>query len=259
MKPITWTARLWKESIKQFREFLRPLIRGLGRSERRVAAARYVEGLLMPGQRKPIGPIAERLGVDWQSLQQFVTDSPRSEEALGQAIREEVVPSLEPLEARVAAGGQTRRTRLAWREVFLRHDLRHAGGELEKVGLVVDWPGGDPEPDHYYWAHLHRPPTKARCLKLSRSRWHLEQYFQRSKDDLGLDHFEGRSGRGFHHRLVLSALAYLFILTVSLHRKKTFGATWEQILRMIQPWLVRSAGLCPVCGTKFKRISDDTN
>ena len=122
----------------------------------------------------------------------------------------------------VTAGGQTRRTRLAWREVFLQHDLRHAGGELEKVWLVVDWPAGDPEPYHYYLAHLHRPPTKARCLKLSRSRWHIEQYFQRSKDDLGLDHFEGRSWRGFHHHLVLSAVAYLFILTVYLRRKKNF-------------------------------------
>jgi len=32
----------------------------LGRSERRVAAARYVQGLLLPGQRKSIGPLAER-------------------------------------------------------------------------------------------------------------------------------------------------------------------------------------------------------
>src|ERR1035437_3023509 len=122
----------------------------------------------------------------------------------------------------VMAGRQTRRTHLAWHEVFLQHDLRHAGGELEKVWLVVDWPAGDPEPYHYYLAHLHRPPTKARCLKLSRSRWHIEQYFQRSKDDLGLDHFEGRSWRGFHHHLVLSAVAYLFILTVYLRRKKNF-------------------------------------
>ena len=52
-----------------------------------------------------------------------------------------------------------------------------------------------------------------RCLGLSRSRWQIEQYFQRSKDDLGLDHDEGRSWRGFHHHLVLSALAYLFVLT----------------------------------------------
>jgi hypothetical protein len=34
--------------------------------------------------------------------------------------------------------------------------------------------------------------------------------------------------------------------------------TWEQILRLIQPWLVRSTGLCPVCGAKFKRVHHDT-
>jgi hypothetical protein len=50
----------------------------------------------------------------------------------------------------------------------------------------------------------------------------MEQYFQRSKDDLDLDHFEGRSWRGFHHHLVLSAMAYLFILTMYLRRKKNF-------------------------------------
>ena len=73
-----------------------------------------------------------------------------------------------------------------------------------------------------YLAHLHRSPTKALCLKLSRSRWHIEQSDQRSKDDWGLDHFEGRSWRGFHHHLVLSAIAYLFILTTYLRRKKNF-------------------------------------
>jgi SRSO17 transposase len=122
----------------------------------------------------------------------------------------------------VTAGGKTRRARLAWRPVFLPHELCRTGGKLEKVWLVVDWPGGDPEPYHYYLAHLHRPPRKAQCLKLSRSRWHIEQYYQRSKDDLGLDHFEGRFWRGFHHHLVLSAIAYLFILTTYLRRKKNF-------------------------------------
>ena len=99
MEPIPWNAKLWKESVTQLLEFLNPLIAGLGRSERRVAATRYVEGLLMPGQRKSIIPMAERLGVDSQSLQQFVTDSPWSEEELWRAIRQEIIPHLEPLEA----------------------------------------------------------------------------------------------------------------------------------------------------------------
>ena len=87
MKPISCNAKLWKESVKRFHMFMAPLIAGLGRSERRVAATRYVEGLLMPGQRKSIIPMAERLGVDWQSLQQFVTDSPWNEDELWRAIR----------------------------------------------------------------------------------------------------------------------------------------------------------------------------
>jgi SRSO17 transposase len=64
MKPIPWNAKLWKARVTQWQEFLSPLIAGLGRSERRVAATRYVEGLLMPGQRKSILPMAERRGVD---------------------------------------------------------------------------------------------------------------------------------------------------------------------------------------------------
>jgi len=122
----------------------------------------------------------------------------------------------------VAAGGQTRKTRIAWCQVFLQHGLRQAGGDLEKVWLVIDWPEADSEPYHYYLAHFHQPPTNAQCLKLSRSRWHVEQYFQRAKTDLGLDHFEGRSWRGFHHHLALSAVAYLFVLTVYLRGKKNF-------------------------------------
>jgi SRSO17 transposase len=35
-----------------------------------------VQGLLLPGGRKSIEPLAERLRVDAQSLQQFIADSP---------------------------------------------------------------------------------------------------------------------------------------------------------------------------------------
>ncbi len=395
---MKWNARLWKNSVAQFTNFITPLVAGLGRSERRRAATHYVEGLLMPGQRKSIEPMAERLGVDSQALQQLVTSSPWSDETVWRAIRQEVIPHLEPLEAwvvdetgwvkqgrhsvgvshqycgavgkqancqvsvelvvsdgwvtaplagrlylpeswtqdrqrRAAAGvppevefrtkpelglelirqagadgvppapvlgdcvygdspefrqglrelemefflqvspthkawthpvptegkrvrhylaagspparslaeiaahwppeqwkkcswkaadGQTRRTRLAWAEVYLQHRLRHGDANLEKVWLVVDWPSGESQPYHYALAHFHQPLRRARCLKLSRSRWQVEQYFQRSKDDLGLDHFEGRTWRGFHHHLALSALAYLFILTRYVSTKKNF-------------------------------------
>ena len=119
-----------------------------------------------------------------------------------------------------AADGQTRHTRLAWMRVYLPGALDRGAQTLEELWLVVDWPEGAAEAYHYYLAHLHREPTVARCLRRSRSRWHIEQYFQRSKDDLGLDHFEGRSWRGFHHHLVMAVLAYLFVVVVFLDAKK---------------------------------------
>ena len=121
-----------------------------------------------------------------------------------------------------AADGKTRRTRLAWLKVYLSSALERGAAELEEVWLVVDWPAGEAGPYHYYLAHLHRPLTPSRCLRLSRSRWNIEQYFQRAKDDLGLDHFEGRSWRGFHHHLLMAVLAYLFVVVVYLRAKKNF-------------------------------------
>jgi SRSO17 transposase len=53
----------------------------------------------MPGQRKSIEPIAARLGVEPQRLQQFMADSPWDETELWRVIRREVVPHFEPIEA----------------------------------------------------------------------------------------------------------------------------------------------------------------
>ncbi len=39
----------------------------------------------------------------------------------------------------------------------------------------------------------------------------MEQGYQQMKQELGLDHFEGRSWRGFHHHVCLVMLAYGFL------------------------------------------------
>ena len=82
------------------KDFMIPLAAPLGRSERRTAATNYVQGLLMPGQRKSIEPMAAKLGIEPQRLQQFMADSPWDEiEILPLVIRREVVPHFEPIEA----------------------------------------------------------------------------------------------------------------------------------------------------------------
>ena len=120
------------------------------------------------------------------------------------------------------ADGEKRATRLAWRQVYLNSDLDEKNGQWPNCWLVADWPAGQADPYHVYIAWLKQPPAKGRMLRLSRGRWPIEQYFQRGKDDLGLDHYEGRGWRGFHHHLTMSAIAYLFVVVDYLHAKKNF-------------------------------------
>ena len=395
---MQWNEKLWQRSVEGFPEFFEPLVAKLGRSERREGATLYVQGLLLPGERKSIGPLAERLGVDSQKLQQFMTDSPWDEADVWRAIRQEVVPVMEPLAAWIidetgwlkqgknsvgvahqycgavgkqancqvsvevvvsdgeiaapvaarlylpekwagdparrqaagvpadvqfqakpaiavelikevladgvspapvlgdevygvaselrrelrglgleyflnaggdllawtqpvktrlakkywgvteggpaasslaalsqsitrtqwhpvawrAADGTRRKSRIAWLAVYVLSDLDKETGDWPQTWLVVDWPDGDAEPYHLYLACLKSKPTPMRCLRLSRGRFPIEQFFQRDKTDLGLDHYEGRSWQGFHHHLVLAAVAYLFVMVVYLSSKKNF-------------------------------------
>jgi SRSO17 transposase len=56
-------------------EFLIELFAGFARSDQRSKGELYVRGLMMDGRRKSMEPMASRLGVDRQGLQQFLTDS----------------------------------------------------------------------------------------------------------------------------------------------------------------------------------------
>lgn len=395
---MNWDERLWQRSMDQFGDFVEPLVANLGRSERREGAALYVQGLLMPGERKSIEPMAERLRVDSQKLQQLMADSPWEDREVWRAVRREVIPVLEPLVAWIidetgwlkqggksvgvghqycgavgkqancqvsvevvasdgeiaapmagrlylpeswandrerrreagvpatvefqtkpaialdlireivadgvsaapvlgdevygaaselrrglralgleyflhagedllawtrpvktrmakkywgvaegqpealslgalsrsltkaqwhavawrAADGCQRRTRIAWVPVYVLSDLDPQTGQWPQTWLVVDWPEAEAAPYHLYLAHFQSAPTAKRCLRLSRGRFPVEQYFQRGKSDLGLDHYEGRSWRGFHHHLVLAAVAYLFVTVIYLRSKKNF-------------------------------------
>jgi SRSO17 transposase len=59
----------------QLAEFAGGMLGGLARSDQRAAGELYVRGLLTDGRRKSMQPMAERLGVDHQRLQQFITSS----------------------------------------------------------------------------------------------------------------------------------------------------------------------------------------
>jgi SRSO17 transposase len=50
--------------------------------------------------------------------------------------------------------------------------------------------------------------------ELFRARWPIEQGFQQMKEELGLDHFEGRTWTGWHHHVTMVALAHAFLMAM---------------------------------------------
>ncbi len=59
-----------------------------------------------------------------------------------------------------------------------------------------------------YFVALPSTASWRALVRLAHQRWAIEQQYQELKDELGLDHFEGRSFPGWHRHVVLTALAY---------------------------------------------------
>ena len=63
----------------------------------------------------------------------------------------------------------------------------------------------------YYLLNLDATATLHELVVVVRSRWPIEQQYRELKDELGIDHFEGRSYRGWTHHTVLTAIAFTFL------------------------------------------------
>ena len=65
-----------------------------------------------------------------------------------------------------------------------------------------------------------RRTSRIKAVRLWKSRWPVEQGYQQMKEELGLNHFEGRSMAGFHHHASLVMLAYGFLALEQLRVKE---------------------------------------
>jgi SRSO17 transposase len=89
----------------------------------------------------------------------------------------------------------------------------------------------------YYVANLPAETPLEVLAALIKGRWVCEQMHQQLKDELGLDHFEGRSWRGLHHHALLCQLAFAFLQHLRLGGKKgrdrarARTATWAEPAR----------------------------
>ena len=71
--------------------------------------------------------------------------------------------------------------------------------------------------------HLASHPADASLEQLAaaiKARWSCEQAHQQLKEELGLDHYEGRSWRGLHHHALLCQMAMAFLQSLRIGGKK---------------------------------------
>ena len=108
-------------------------------------------------------------------------------------------------------------TRGAMQSRFVRLRVRPAHGDERRSEprpeewLLIEWPRSEPAPTKFWFSTL--PPTIpfADLVRLAKIRWRIERDYQELKDEMGLDHFEGRGWRGFHHHGSLCIAAYAFL------------------------------------------------
>ena len=101
------------------------------------------------------------------------------------------------------------------------HDWRAQRRLAPEVWLLCEreLAGGDRV--RYYLVDL--PPTASlrALVSLAHQRWAIEQQYQELKDEIGLDHFEGRTLPGWQRHVVLTALAYSFLQNERRRRGQT--------------------------------------
>src|SRR5262245_6298642 len=136
----------------------------------------------------------------------------------------------------VALGELARRVRLrkvTWREgtkgklsarfAWLRVWPGHGWQRGECAGAEPTWLLIEEQADgklKYAFSNLPPGTSCVKAVRLWKSRWPVEQGYQQLKEELGLDHFEGRSWRGFHHHAAMTLLAYGFLLLERRRREK---------------------------------------
>jgi len=131
---------------------------------------------------------------------------------------------------------------ISWREGtnaplkgrFAAVRVRHAGGNAGRARvqpeqwLLIEWPAGESEPSKYFLSTLAPDTSLNDLVGMAHRRWRIERDYQDLKQEFGLDHYEGRGWRGFHHHATLSIAAYGFLVSERLrsgmHRpKKNFA------------------------------------
>jgi SRSO17 transposase len=90
-----------------------------------------------------------------------------------------------------------------------RDEKRHEPRDFE--WLIAEWPKGENEPTKFWLSTMPSDTSQEQLIRLAKLRWRIERDYQELKGSFGLDHYEGRGWKGFHHHGTLCIAAYAFL------------------------------------------------
>jgi SRSO17 transposase len=92
----------------------------------------------------------------------------------------------------------------------------------EEVWLLIERrrQGQDSFELRYYFSNMPQEIPTLEMVRLFHERYWIEQGYQQLKEELGLDHHEGRSWIGWHRHVVLVFLAFGYLTRLRLQEKK---------------------------------------
>lgn len=102
-----------------------------------------------------------------------------------------------------------------------------------EVWLLAERDRGATPRTKYYLVHLPATASLRTLVRLVHQRGAIEQQYQELKDELGLDHFEGRSLPGWQRHVALIAVAYTF-LQVERQRRPSRDLTLPRVRMILQ-------------------------
>ncbi len=191
------------------------------RREQRFNGGLYLRGLMLDGRRKSMVPMAERLGVDHQRLQQFITSSTWNYTLVRRRLAERAITLVagEADDALAADSDEAGRIAQRRRRCQIPDHERH-----RPKWQLAEWPPGESEPTDYWLSTLPADVRLRDLVRLAKIRWRIEHDYRDLKTGLGLTHFEGRSFTGWHRHVTLVSAAHLFLTELRLTSPKAAGA-----------------------------------
>jgi SRSO17 transposase len=127
----------------------------------------------------------------------------------------------------------------AMQRVYPCREKAHPEREREAVWLLIEWRKGGTKPSNYFLSSLPEETSFEELVRITMQRWRTERAYQDMKGELGLDHYEGRRYRGWHHHISVVLACYAFAVAERHRffplRSKALGDTSTSDVRRRRP------------------------